>query len=82
MKSKRIKMIEAYDLSKNNINDINCSTNCYCYNCMEKVDSKSVFKYSGTGAICPKCGNITLIPDNIDFDITPEFLEAMNKFWS
>ena len=82
MKSKRMKMIEAYDLSKNNINDISYSTNCYCYNCMEAVSSKKVVKYSGTGAICPNCGSATLIPDNIDFEITPDFLMAMKKYWS
>lgn len=81
IKSKRMKMIEAYDLSKNNVNEISYSKKCYCYDCMKELDSSDIKNYSGTAAICPNCKNTTVIPDSIDFEITPEFLMAMKKYW-
>ena len=68
-------------MSKNNINEVNYSSKCYCYNCMSEIKPNEISKFSGTGAVCPRCGDITIIPDVIDFDITLEFLESMKKFW-
>ncbi|MBQ9115778.1 MAG: hypothetical protein IJY04_02020 [Clostridia bacterium] len=43
---------------------------CYCYNCVKELEPKSIKRYdSEDSALCPECGNATVIPDAISSQI-------------
>ncbi len=55
-------------------------TNCVCAFCMKYFKSDSIAVFDDYTAVCPICGNKSVIPD-FEHDITDKFLLAVREYW-
>jgi hypothetical protein len=68
--------------------EIEASTVCGCFHCRKTFAPREINDWTDTSnpkaeqtALCPRCGIDSVIGDKSGFDITPEFLNRMNKAW-
>jgi len=78
--NKKIEIIKAYDETKDNVENIKASNMCGCYTCLNIFEASKVKAYVDNSAVCPYCGEQSLIPD-VDIELTDDFLLLVNKFW-
>jgi hypothetical protein len=59
------------------------SETCGCFHCLSIMPAKSVaaWRESDQTALCPKCGEDTLIPLTSGFPVTVTFLKQMRRKW-
>ncbi len=76
-------IVEAHKHSFNNRAEVEQSEICGCFYCLETFPSKEVIEWvnGDNTAICPKCGIDSVLGDEANFDLTPEFLKSMHKYW-
>lgn len=76
-------MNKLHAYASNNRELILISERCYCFCCKETFGSKKIQQYDKDGktAICPKCGNKTLLPEAIDYKINRKVINDMNNYW-
>ena len=53
---------------------------CGCYTCCKIFVSSEITNWNGNLAVCPYCGRETIVGKPINEDLTPEFLDKMNRF--
>jgi hypothetical protein len=78
---RKIEIIKAYDASKDNLDSMDTATMCGCYNCLQIFETSKIKTCIDGDAICPHCGEASLIPDNAGFKLEDEFLKMVNKYW-
>lgn len=81
MKYKKVTIINAYDSTKNNEENMGVSNKCGCYSCLKIFQARDVKKYIDDTAVCPYCGEQSLIPDASGILLDDDFLNCVNKFW-
>lgn len=76
-------IVEAHKHSFNNRVEVEQSEICGCFYCLKTFSSKEVNKWvnGDSTAICPKCGIDSVLGNEANFDLTPQFLKSMNRFW-
>jgi len=54
-----------------------------CYYCMKTFSTQDILEYikAGDTALCPECGVDAVLADNLGFDLSPEGLFKLNKYW-
>ena len=83
----RDQIIGAYVFSKGNKDYIERDTleKAGCFSCLKIFAPTEVTEYvddpKGPTAVCPYCGEATVVPEGGGRIITDEFLEAMKKAW-
>jgi len=67
----------------NNIELLKSSKNAGCFYCQKVFPSSEVKEFvdEGKTALCPYCGIDSLIPEAMEYELTKEFLEEMNRYW-
>lgn len=66
---------------------IRASSLCGCFYCCATFTPGDIEEWiderNGVGqtALCPKCGIDSVLGSSSGFRLTPEFLEAMHKYW-
>ena len=74
----------AHEHCTGNKSEIEKSEKCGCFYCLEIFDKNKITSWlnenEGT-ALCPFCGNDSVIGDRSDFPITKEFLTEMKERW-
>lgn len=75
----------AHKLSSNNKTLLSNSNYCGCFYCLKIFDFYEVKEWikdsKDYSAICPYCSIDSVIPDNLNYNLTEEFLEKMNEVW-
>lgn len=88
-------LLAAYRYTTNNWAQINASASCGCCNCLQIFSPDEVVAWSGLDmhnfedaaainqqtALCPRCGNESVLGDKCGFPIDARFLEKMNEAW-
>lgn len=60
------------------------SKTCGCFYCLTIFSPKEIIDYTDefqNTATCPHCGIDSVLPDNVGYPITGEFLKQMKKHW-
>lgn len=55
-------------------------TKCGCYSCLKIFDTSEIISYNGNTAVCPYFGSDTVVGKPYKEDLTPGFLDKMNRF--
>jgi hypothetical protein len=78
----------AHKKSFRNRGELAASQKCGCFDCKAIFDPRHIAEWVDRGgpqtqetALCPFCGNDTIIGDSFGFEITGEFLEKMHEAW-
>jgi hypothetical protein len=80
-------LIAAFAHSMEHRNVVLASTTCGCFACKKTFASSEITEWTdeeegvGQTALCPKCGQDTVIGSASGIPLTPEFLGAMKKRW-
>lgn len=90
-----IDLIAAHRHSANHRAEIEASTDCGCFHCLQIFPSLEITAWSGWDAptpgepetenaltaLCPRCGSESVIGDKSGFSIDAHFLNLMNEAW-
>lgn len=90
-----IDLIAAQRHSTNNQAEIEGSSVCGCYHCMQTFAPAEIIAWTGWDAagaeesqpsnamtaLCPRCGSESVIGDKSGYRITPQFLTLMYEAW-
>lgn len=79
----------AHAFSYNHRDEIEASHRCGCFYCMAIFTPSEIEEWvdaddhtsEGDTALCPRCGNDSVLGDQSGYPIKKEFLENMNKVW-
>lgn len=88
-------LLAAHRHITNNRAEIEASRVCGCFNCMQIFPPDEIVAWAGLDmnnfndpdaqnaetAICPRCGNESVIGDKSGYEINPLFLSRMNQAW-
>ena len=79
---------KAHPHSFGNKAELEKSTKCGCFYCVEIYEPKEIYDWVSKGigdekdtALCPYCGIDAVIGDASGFDISTEFLNEMYNYW-
>ncbi len=75
---------KAHEHCTNNKSEIEKSEKCGCFYCLEIFDKGRIENWIDENcdtALCPFCGNDSVIGDKSGFEITKEFLTEMKESW-
>lgn len=80
-KEAQLKKLHTY--SVHNRSRIEIANNCYCFGCNAILDNRKIKEYTDNGqtAICPKCGNASIIPDSIEESLDEKIMAEMHEYW-
>lgn len=72
-----------YTYSRNNVELIKNSTNCYCFACKQRLDVSDIYIFvdNKKTAVCPNCKVDAILPDAIDETLNKEIINKMNQYW-
>lgn len=88
-------LLVAYRYLTHNWVQIQASTMCGCCNCLQTFPPQDVVAWTGLHfdeidnpqaidkqtALCPHCGNETVLGNGAGFPVDPDFLSRMNEAW-
>lgn len=77
------KIQEAIKYATSNKQSIQKSEKAACYYCLKTYNSSEVLEFiepEGT-ALCPKCGIDSVLPSNSPYELLPEVLKELHKYW-
>lgn len=76
-------IIEAHHASAHHRKQLENSTVCGCFFCLEIFSPKEIHEWvdNDDTALCPYCGIDSVLGDSSGFPITEEFLRKMRKYW-
>ena len=83
----RDQIIGAYVFSKGNKDYLERDTleKCGCFSCKKMFTPGEIKEYAedpkGPTAVCPYCGELTVLPEGGGRIITDKFLDAVNAYW-
>lgn len=77
------KLREAHDFCWNNRRDLEQSSVCGCFYCMNIYSPKEINQWidDGETALCAHCGIDSVISEKSGYPLTKDFLSEMNRFW-
>lgn len=75
--------IAAHRHSINNRLEVMRSALCACFDCLATFPSSTITGWTDDGdtALCPRCGNDTVIGDAAGHPLTPALLEKLHSHW-
>ena len=82
-------LVKAHGYCSNHKPELEQDRICGCFDCLnifspseitEWVIERTKIDWRGT-AICPHCGDDTVIGESSGFPITKKFLKEMNRYW-
>ena len=79
--------IRAHAHSASHRQEVEASTLCGCFYCLETFPPGSITEWTdavadvGTTAICPRCGIDSVIASESGYPITRDFLARMRSHW-
>lgn len=63
-------------------NEVCNSEKCGCFSCLTIFHPSEIEEWiEGETALCPYCSVDAIIGENDAYDITPEFLRRMERYW-
>lgn len=76
-------IVAAHDHASDHRDEIERSTTCGCFYCMETFPAEEVLwgRFSEITGACPHCGVDSVIGDASGYPVTPHFLRRMNRRW-
>ncbi len=88
-------LLAAQHHTSNNRAELEASSVCGCFHCTQMFAPSEIVAWSGLNmdnfddpeapnaetALCPRCGNESVIGDKSGFDIDPNFLNRMQQAW-
>lgn len=79
-----IDYVKAHEFSFNHRIQLSKDNKCGCFYCLKIFNPKEIEEWiedqHGT-AICPYCGNDSIIGEYSGYHITKEFLREMQQYW-
>lgn len=90
-----INLLEAHRHASNHRAEIESSTTCGCFNCLQIFKPDAIIAWTGWDeadladlehaqgqtALCPHCGSESVVGDASGYRIDMEFLNRMNQAW-
>jgi len=76
-------IIEAHKQSTNNKNNLLKSKLCGCFYCLKFFNPTEITEWidNDKTALCPYCDIDSIMPENVGYPITLEFLSEMKNHW-
>jgi len=76
-------IVAAHGHSSNHRDELLGSDSCGCFYCLEIYHPNEIVDWTDNGqcAICPKCGNESVIGSTSGYPLTRDFLKEMHKHW-
>ena len=76
-------LVELYANGKDNKEKLQHSTKCGCFHCKKIFDPAEINKWTDDGntAICPYCGIDSVITKTASYEIVPEVLDVLYKYY-
>jgi hypothetical protein len=88
-------LLAAHRHTSKNRREIEASTVCGCFYCMQVFSPDEVVAFTGLDeinlddpaaidaetAVCPRCGSESVIGNKSGYDISPQFLSRMHDAW-
>ncbi len=88
-------LLAAYRHTSNNRLEIEASKVCGCCSCMQIFPAENIVAWDGLEvsnfddpeslvggtALCPNCGNDSVLGDKSGYPVDPEFLSRMSEAW-
>ena len=88
-------LLAAYQHASNHHAEIDASTVCGCFNCLQIFPPADIIAWTGwnaadldnletaqgTTALCPHCGSESVVGDASGYRIDMDFLNRMNQAW-
>lgn len=73
----------AHQFSSNHRAQIELSTKCGCFYCLEIFPPSAITDWvdDGVTALCPRCGVDSVIGSASGIELNAEFLKAMRDYW-
>lgn len=76
-------ILDAHEFSSRHRDAIADAQICGCFYCLEIFEPNKIEDWltdEGT-ALCPRCGIDSVLPDNVGYPITRDFLTQMKSYW-
>lgn len=88
-------LLAAHRHTAKNRREIEASTVCGCFYCMQTFSPDEVVAFTGLDeinlddpdaidaetAVCPRCGSESVIGNKSGYEVTPQFLSRMHDAW-
>lgn len=80
-RSEHFTFARAVDDCEFNRNAFETATVCGCFECCHLIDPKDIVEWDADEtAVCPICGNDSIITDSQGYNLTEEFLQRLNQY--